>query len=207
MPVPFGCIPQDLSLVVCVYTLIVKVCSMERTAAATSSSGEPASICLEKQARGSRSDRLGPHSASCFQSWRQGKEMTWGKRCGMAFHECAVVISWKKNPKQSQWKWGWSGHCSDRKKKKRFLLVVVVPFRSFWFVLLNYGGLEFPNYQNNSQSTPTFSVCACECRLLFPEERDIFNKLIRWHFPIQSLSGNWSTAWHVRNEKMCLRSF
>lgn len=83
---------------------------------------------------------------------RKGKEMTWGKRCGMAFRECAVVISWEKNPKRSQWKWGWSGHYSDRKKKRHFLLVVVVPFRNFWFVLLNYGALEFPNYQSTHKA-------------------------------------------------------
>lgn len=91
-------------------------------------------------------------------------------------------------------------------EKMHFLLVVVMPFRSFWFVLLNSGGLEFLNYQSAHRALLR-SVCACKCCLLFPNEKDNFNKLIRWNFPIQSLSGNGSTAWHVRNENMCLHSF
>lgn len=154
MPVPFGCIPQALSLVVCVYTLIVKVCSMERTAAATSSSGEPASICLEKLAHGSRSNRSGPHSASCFQSWRKGRERKWPGGNGAGWRSVSALLSsaGKKTPN------GHNGNEVDlvitltEKKKRHFLLVVVVPFRNFWFVLLNYGALEFPNYQSTHKA-------------------------------------------------------
>lgn len=98
------------------------------------------------------------------------------------------------------WSWCWQ-------KKMHFLLVVVVPFRSFWFVLLSCWGLEFPNYQSTHKALLRCLSVHASAVSYSPMRQAFFNKLIRRNFPIQSLSGNWSTAWHVSNEKMCLSCF
>lgn len=127
---------------------------------------------------------MGPTARAASRA--EGKEMTRRKWCRTSFHECAVSSAEKK-PKQN----GHSGNEVDRvimlPEKTHFLLEVVVPFHSFWFVLLNYRVWHFPRH---SQRTPTVSGRACGCRLPFPDEKDIFNELIRWNFPIQLLSGN-----------------
>lgn len=51
-----------------------------------------------------------------------------------------------------------------------------------------------------SESTPPLPACASECCLLFSGEKDMFNKLRRWSFPMRPLSGQQSAVWHAASE-------
>lgn len=123
--------------------------------------------------------------------------------CRTLFHKCTAVISWAKQT-----------NTKNSRNGSEIELVIMLTernafpsngcgdtFQEFWvcFVqLVGFGAFQLPEH---SQSTPTFLVCAYECCLLFPDEKDILNKLIRWNFPMQLLSSNGNAAWHVRNEK------
>lgn len=93
----------------------------------------------------------------------EGKEMTRRKQWRTSFHECTLVVSWGKKKKQqtkqkfmTEIRLIWSLHWQ---KNMPFLLVVVVPFRSFWFVLLNCWVWSFPIIR----AIPKHSYALCLC--------------------------------------------
>lgn len=112
--------------------------------------------------------------------------MTRRKRCRTSLPEC-VVSSAGKKPKPN----GHSGNEGDGviiccQKKNVFPSSGGGAFPQLLLRFAELRGLAFPTSlpENAYGFWP-----ACGCRLPLPDEKDIFNELIRWNFPRQSLSG------------------